>query len=48
VLKRLRQTLRALLELDYPREQHEIMVVDDGSGDNTPQVVAEIAHSHRM
>lgn len=35
----LRQTLAALVKLDYPRENYEIIVVDDGSEDATPQVV---------
>lgn len=35
----LRLTLRALSRLDYAADRHEIIVVDDGSGDETPEVV---------
>lgn len=35
----LRETLAALLRLDYPGRLHEIIVIDDGSGDETPQIV---------
>lgn len=30
--------LKSLAEVDYPRECLEVIVVDDGSGDNTPEV----------
>jgi GT2 family glycosyltransferase len=35
----LAQTLDALVRLDYPADRFEIIVVDDGSGDDTPNVV---------
>lgn len=35
----LRLTLEALSRVDYPADRHEIIVVDDGSGDETPVVV---------
>jgi GT2 family glycosyltransferase len=38
----LRVTLDALLRLEYPADRHEIIVVDDGSGDGTPDVVAAL------
>lgn len=38
----LKETLIALLGLDYPRDRYEIIVIDDGSGDETPEVVAEL------
>jgi len=36
----LAMTLSSLLALDYPPDRYEIIVVDDGSGDDTPVVVA--------
>jgi len=33
--------LKSLTQLDYPRENMEIIVVDDASDDNTPSVVSE-------
>lgn len=41
----LRSTLGTLLQLDFPPDDYEIVVVDDGSGDHTPQVVAELART---
>jgi GT2 family glycosyltransferase len=38
----LRRTLEALLAVDYPSESYEIVVADDGSGDNTAEVVASL------
>lgn len=42
----LRQTLRALLRVDYPADRHEIIVVDDGSGDGTPDVAKALQAGH--
>lgn len=39
----LRETLEALACLDYPADRYEVIVVDDGSGDETPNVVRELA-----
>lgn len=39
----LAQSLRALLRLDYPRDRFEVIVVDDGSRDETQAVVAGLA-----
>jgi GT2 family glycosyltransferase len=39
----LRETLEALVGLNYPRDQYEVIVVDDGSGDETPGVVEKVA-----
>lgn len=36
-------TLESLLALDYPKDKLSIMVVDDGSADNTPLAAAEYA-----
>lgn len=38
----LRNCLNSLKELDYPREKIEIVVVDDGSTDDTPAVAEEL------
>jgi len=38
----LRNCLRSLAELDYPEEKIEIIVVDDGSRDETPSVAREL------
>ena len=38
----LRHCLNSLAALDYPQERLEIIVVDDGSSDNTPQVALEL------
>jgi mycofactocin system glycosyltransferase len=38
----LRNCLTSLHKLDYPREKLEIVVVDDGSSDNTPSVAREL------
>lgn len=41
----LAQTLNALLDVDYPRAQLEIVVVDDGSRDDTEKVVAAVVEA---
>jgi GT2 family glycosyltransferase len=38
----LRITVAALLRVDYPPEHFEVVVVDDGSGDETRDVVADL------
>ena len=38
----LRHCLESLAALDYPQEKLEIIVVDDGSSDTTPQVACEL------
>lgn len=38
----LRLCLESIAALDYPQERLEIIVVDDGSSDNTPQVACEL------
>lgn len=42
------RTLRSLLELDYPEEKLTILVVDDGSTDNTWGALQEFAHEPRI
>lgn len=39
--KTIRQCLKALLQQDFPKEQYEIIVVDDGSRDRTAEVAME-------
>lgn len=38
----IRRTLVKILSLDYPRELFEVMLIDDGSGDRTAEVGAEL------
>lgn len=38
----LRSTLAALLAVDYPPDRYDVIVVDDGSSDETADVVAEL------
>lgn len=43
----LRATLDALIRVDYPHDLYEVIVVDDGSGDSTAEVVGELtANGH--
>ena len=41
--KTIRQCLKALAEQSYPADLYEVIVVDDGSTDNTPSIVQEHA-----
>jgi len=36
-----------LLQLDYPRDKYEIIVVDDGSSDNTYKIVERMLKKHK-
>jgi len=43
------KTLRQMLSLDYPEESIEVIVIDDGSTDNTGLIVEEVAsHDNRV
>ncbi len=44
----LRSTLAALLSVDYPPDRYEVVVVDDGSGDDTADVVRELQRKSRV
>ncbi|BFI73506.1 undecaprenyl-phosphate 4-deoxy-4-formamido-L-arabinose transferase [Nanoarchaeota archaeon] len=39
--KNIKETIERLIELDYPKEKLEIIVVDDGSKDNTFEIAKE-------
>ena len=41
-------TLASLLALSYPREKLELIVVDDGSTDNTAKIAKEFTHGTRV
>ncbi len=41
----IRKTLMSLCALDYPRDQMEILVINDGSTDNTADVVKKLAET---
>ena len=40
------RTLDAMMSLNYPKDRYEIIVVEDGSTDNTPQLCAELAKKY--
>lgn len=40
------RTVKALLKFDYPKEQFEIIVINDNSTDNTAEVLAQIQKDH--
>jgi cellulose synthase/poly-beta-1,6-N-acetylglucosamine synthase-like glycosyltransferase len=41
---RIRSTIESLLEIDYPVERRQILIVSDASSDDTDRIVAEYAH----
>jgi glycosyltransferase involved in cell wall biosynthesis len=44
----LQQTLRDLSRQQFPHEQYEVLVIDNNSRDNTPEIVAEFASAQPM
>jgi hypothetical protein len=40
------RTLTAILASDYPKEKLEVVVVDDGSSDRTPEILDRLAKNH--
>jgi poly-beta-1,6-N-acetyl-D-glucosamine synthase len=44
--KTIESTLKSLIKLDYPTEKMEIIVVNDGSKDNTENIVKRFISSH--
>jgi len=41
-------TLQALLEVDYPEDKKRILVINDGSKDNTADIVREFVKNHEQ
>ncbi|MBX4192141.1 glycosyltransferase family 2 protein [Candidatus Parcubacteria bacterium] len=46
--KTLKSTIESLLQLEYPKEKLSIMIVDDGSKDNTRKISEELAKQYRQ
>src|SRR3989338_2601385 len=44
--KTILQTLTSLIQVNYPRNKYEIIVVNDGSTDNTPSLVRAFMNQH--
>jgi cellulose synthase/poly-beta-1,6-N-acetylglucosamine synthase-like glycosyltransferase len=44
--RHIRETLRAVLNQDYPRQKMEVIVADGASTDDTSQIVAELAREN--
>ena len=45
--KKLRPTIESVLKLDYPKEKYEIIVINDGSRDNTEKTSREIIKEYK-
>ncbi len=44
--KSMEMALESLVNLDYPAEKMEIIVINDGSTDRTPKIVEQFIHEH--
>ena len=44
---RIKKTIGSVLRLDYPKEKLEIIVINDGSADNTKQVVEKVIKENK-
>ena len=42
----IRDTLLAMANLDYPKDRLEVLVLDDGSTDGTPEIAEEVAREY--
>ena len=42
--KSLEQALQSITKLDFPREQFEVVIVDNNSNDDTPGVVDKLSY----
>lgn len=43
----IQRTLEAMLAQNYPRERFEIIIINDGSDDNTAEIVDDMSRRHR-
>jgi len=45
--KRIRPTMESVLKLNYPKDKYEILIINDGSTDNTEKVVKETIKEYK-
>ena len=45
--KRVRLTIESVLKLNYPKNKYEVLVINDGSTDNTSRVVKETIKKYK-
>ncbi|MBI2135104.1 glycosyltransferase family 2 protein [Candidatus Woesearchaeota archaeon] len=45
--KKIRPTVKSVLELEYPRDKYEIIVVNDGSTDKTQEITKSIINEYK-